>query len=189
VSLSLNDGFYSDKYNWLSGSVAYTFSPKDSLTFVGAGNFASTAKSTAATPYLQNNGSIYNLIWTHTQGPWTVTPYLQYSDVPKNTGLGLFADTSSFGGAVIAKYSFPKGFSLAGRGEYISSTGAYPLLYGPRSKAWSLTLTPTWQVKQFFVRGEVSYTKTEDAPPGWSFGKYGADASQTRGMIETGVLF
>lgn len=189
VSLSLNDGFYSGKFNWLSGSAAYAFSQKDTVTFVGAGNFGSTNEATPGTPLLQNNGSIYNLIWTHSEGALTVTPYVQYSHVDKNPSIGIPGDASTIGGAVLARYTLTKTFSLAGRGEYISSSGSSSLLYGPHSKAWSLTLTPTWQLNKYFVRAEASYTKAEDAVPGFAFGRIGAAASQTRGMIETGVLF
>ena len=38
VSLALTDGFYSKKYNWLSGTVGYSVSPKDSITFGAAAN-------------------------------------------------------------------------------------------------------------------------------------------------------
>jgi hypothetical protein len=90
---------------------------------------------------------------------------------------------------VTAKYSFNKLFSLAGRAEYLGSSGAYSLLYGPRSKAWSLTFTPTLQVKSVFVRGEVSYTQADDFAAGAGFGLQGGRGGQTRGVIETGVLF
>jgi hypothetical protein len=53
----------------------------------------------------------------------------------------------------------------------------------------SLTLTPTWQFKTFFIRGEASYTKLDDAAPGAGFGSAGTADSQTRLMVETGVLF
>ncbi len=189
LSVSLNDGYYSDKYDWLSGSMGYTFSPKDSLTFIAAENFGASTRSTVATPLLQNNSAIYNLIWTHTAGAWIVTPYLQYSAVPTDRSSSILKTTSSFGGAVIAKYSFNKLFSLAGRAEYIDSTGAYSLLYGPKSKAWSLTLTPTVQVKSVFVRGEMSYTQAADFAAGAGFGARGGRAGQARAVIETGLLF
>jgi hypothetical protein len=189
ISLSLTDGFYSDKYNWLTGSLGYTFSPKDSLTFVGGGNYGTTVKWTAATPLPQNNTEIYNLIWTHTQGPWIITPYLQYTVLPKHPEFGVTGTSSTFGGAVLAKYSFSPMFSLAGRAEYISSTGEVPLLYGTSSKAYSLTLTPTVQVKTFFIRGELSYTKVIDGTDDFLFGGNWSKSDQIRGLVETGVLF
>ena len=55
--------------------------------------------------------------------------------------------------------------------------------------AWSATLTPTWQVKTLFVRGELSYTKLDSMGAGAGFGKLGNKDDQVRAMVETGVLF
>jgi hypothetical protein len=190
VAVSLNDGFYSNRFTTGSALVTYGLNPKDTVAFAASGNFKKTSVSSFATPIAQNNGSIVNLIWTHTDGPWVISPYLQYSETPKDTVLGLGSSASTWGGAVLAKYSFTPTFSLAGRAEYEGSTGSQvSLLYGPRSAAWSLTLTPTWQVKTLFIRGELSYTKLEKSAPGARFGPGGLDDSQTRAMIETGVLF
>jgi hypothetical protein len=78
--------------------------------------------------------------------------------------------------------------------EYISSTGnalngAPNLMYGPGSKAWSITVTPTYQYKIYFVRAEFSYVDASSTTPGSAFGPLGVATSQTRGLIETGVLF
>jgi hypothetical protein len=189
VSVSLNDGFYSNRFTTGSALVAYTVSKTDTVAFAGSGQFKKTSTAGFATPVPQNNGQIYNLIWTHTEGNWQVIPYLQYSTTPKDESIGLPDSGSTFGGAVLAKYSFTPMFSLAGRAEYISSSGGQSLLYGPKSKAMSLTLTPTWQFKTFFIRGEASYTKLDDAAPGAGFGSAGTADSQTRLMVETGVLF
>ena len=194
ASLSLNDGFYSDKYDWLSGSLAYAVTPADTVTLVGSGAFGHDSRSTLATPLAQNNSEIYNLIFTHAKGPWSVTPYLQYARTHAEPALGLDQEASTLAGALLAKYSFTPKFSLGGRAEYIASHGsaaggAPNLLYGDGSKAWSVTLTPTWQDKIFFVRGEVSYTAATDVSPGLAFGSQGAAKSQTRGMVETGFLF
>ena len=189
VSLSLNDGFYSNRFTTGSALVAYTLSKTDTLAFDASGQFHKTSKSSFATPLAQNNGEIYNLIWTHSEGPWVVQPYLQYSRVPERASIGVPASGSTFGGAVLAKYSLTPSFSLAGRAEYIGSSGDISLLYGPKSRAWSLTFTPTWQVKTFFVRGEVSYTRLEKVAPGAGFGSDGLKNAQTRAMVEAGFLY
>jgi hypothetical protein len=190
ISASLNDGFYSDKYSTGSALVSYTISPSDTVAVAASGNFKHQSTSTFVTPLAQNNSQVYNLMWTHTAGPWVIIPYFQYTRVPKIPSLGIPNSASTTGAAVLAKYTFNPQFSLAGRAEYISSSGAnVSLLYGPSSKAWSLTLTPTWQFKTFFVRGELSYTKLDSAAPGSGFGPLGTEDSQTRGMLETGVLF
>ena len=190
VSASINDGYFSNHYSTGSALVSYVVDPKDTVAFAASGNFKKTARSSFVTPIAQNNGTIWNLIWTHTDGPWLVSPYLQYSTTPKDVALGLPSSASTFGGAVLAKYSFNSMFSLAGRAEYEGSSGSQvSLLYGPKSNAWSLTLTPTVQFKTFFVRGELSYTKLDSAAAGAGFGSSGDRDSQTRAMVETGVLF
>jgi hypothetical protein len=190
VSASINDGYYSNHYSTGSALVSYALSPADTVAFAASGNFDRTSRSTFATPIAQNNGSIYNLMWTHTAGALVVSPYLQYSVTPKDASLGLPGSASTFGGAVLAKYAFTPKFSLAGRAEVIGSSGSQvSLLYGPQSSAWSLTLTPTWQLKTFFVRGELSYTQLDSAAAGAGFGKAGDQDSQTRAMLETGFLF
>ena len=63
ASLSWNDGYYSNRYSWLSGSLTYTQGPH-ALTFVGMGNAGHTAYQTAATP-VQNNSVMYELGYTY----------------------------------------------------------------------------------------------------------------------------
>src|SRR5438067_6977158 len=70
ASLSWNDGFYSNRYTWLSGSVAWAFNASNSLSFVGMGNAGAYAKNTFVTPLTLNNSQMYNLIYTYTKGPW-----------------------------------------------------------------------------------------------------------------------
>jgi hypothetical protein len=195
ASVSLNDGFYSNRYNWLSGSLAYAISSSDTLTAVGGGNLGHThygapltGPSVAnPTPLLENSGSIFNLIWTHTSGPWTVTPYAQYSNVPSVFGL---PSASVWGGAVLANYAFNPNWSLGGRVEYVSSSSAsFIELYGPGSHAWSFTVTPTYQYKVFFARAEASYVGVGSGTPGFELGENANKTNQVRLLIETGVLF
>jgi hypothetical protein len=190
LSFSLNDGYYSERYNWLSGSAAYTIDSANTVSFLAGGNLGETTHTSFATPLAQNNGSIYNAIYTHTAGAWTVTPYLQYTYVPKNTGVGIADSASTYGAAVLAKYAFNDNFSLTGRAEYIGSTGNVTnLLYGAGSKAMSLTVTPTYQYKQFFGRVDASYVHASGTTAGSAFGSAGNDSSQTRLVLETGILF
>ena len=194
ASLSLNDGYYSGKYNWVSGLASYAITPHDTITLVASGNVGETRKTRFATPLLQNNGQVYNLIYTHNRGPLTITPYLQYTRVPKNADLGIARSASTLGAAVLAKYSLTPEFSLVGRAEYIGSKGGRDsgrpsLLYGPGSSAWSLTLTPTYQKGIFFARADLAYVKANGTTDGFAFGEDFDRASQARGILELGVLF
>ena len=95
LSFSWNDGFYSNRYTWLSGSLTFTKGPH-ALSFVAGGNFNEKNYFTPATP-IQNDGSIYNVIYTFTKGPWIIQPYFQYTDVPTNTGGGHYQGASTQG--------------------------------------------------------------------------------------------
>jgi hypothetical protein len=192
ASLSWNDGFYSNRYNWLTGSLAYTNGPH-ALAFVAGGNLGQTDYQTFATP-VQNNGSIYNVIYTYTKGRWIIQPYFQYTNVPTNAKIGIVKGASTTGGAILASYAFKHGFSLAGRWEYIGSSGSATdqsvnLMYGPGSAGTSVTLTPTFQRGGFFVRGDVSWVHLTSFTPGNAFGSAGTDANQPRAMAEFGFIF
>ena len=190
VSVSVNDGYYSNDYSTLSGLVSYAVTPKDTVAFAASGNTKTTTRSSFVTPVAQNNGTIWNVLWTHTEDKWMINPYLQYSTTPKETKLGLPSSASTFGAAVLGKYAVTSTFNLAGRVEYISSSGsAVSLLYGTKSNAWSFTLTPTLQITQYFVRGELAYVKVDKGSKGSEFGLAGNKDAQSRAMIETGVLF
>ena len=201
---SLNDGFYSDRLTWLSGSATWTIDPSNTVAFVGAGNTRTTAVSTFATPLAQNNSQVYNLIYTYTSGPWTLIPNLQFTHVPRAPSVGILHDAGTYGAALLANYSFDAadrlgelslaGFSLPFRVEYIGSTGSAAegspnLGYGPGSNAWSLTVTPSYQYERFFARTEFSYVGTGHTTAGLVFGGNGNSKTQARLLLETGFLF
>lgn len=190
-SLALTDGAYTNRYNQLSGSAAWTINSSDSVTFVGSGDLGKVEN-----PFLPvANESVYNLIWTHTSGPWTFTPYAQYTHV--NSFAGVVPETSTWGGAVLANYAFNPNWSLGGRVEYIAQDNGYdPALYGQNSSAWSFTVTPTYQYKLLFARMDLSYVTvshlflfSSQGFPGPGFGTSGTQTGQFRALAEVGVIF
>jgi hypothetical protein len=188
ISAALTDGYYSGVYTSLSGLITYTFPNTDALAFAAQGNAGVASVATFATAEQQNNGQIYNLIYTHNMGPLTISPYFQYNSSPNIPGVSLPGDV--WGLAVLGKYQFNPLWSLAGRFEYTSSSGPANLLgYGVGSNAWSLTLTPTYQKGIFFARGEFSYTGISSATPGLEFGAAGVNDTQIRFLGELGLAF
>jgi Putative beta-barrel porin-2, OmpL-like. bbp2 len=193
-SLSLNDGFYSGRYSWISGSAAWTVDKENTLSVTAGGNVGTTPKSTLATPFFQDNSEIVDVIYTYSSAPWTVTPYFQFTNVPSSAKLGIGHDASTYGGAMLASYQFNENVSLAGRAEYIASTGSVAngspsLLYGPGSSAFSFTLTPTYQEGIFFIRDELSYVLANGITPGFGFGHGGRTHNQARIVLEAGLIF
>ena len=196
LSVAWNDGLLSNRYTWAWLSAAYTIDKANSVSFVGGGNLRRTTVNTPVTPLFQNNEQIYNVIYTHTAGPWIIQPYLQYTRVPTIPAIGSLKEASTYGGALLVNYTSDKiaGLSLPMRFEYIATTGSATdgsanLMYGPGSKAWSITVTPTYQHKIFFARAEVSFVQASGTAPGAAFGSSGNDKTQTRGIIEAGLLF
>ncbi len=194
ASLSWNDGFYSNRYTWLTGSLTYAFNSASSLAFIGGGNAGTYAKNTLATPLLLNNSQIYNLIYSYSKGAWVVQPYFQYTDVPTNPKIGITQGAGTKGGALLLTYNLKRGFSLAARPEYIKSTGsvqsgAVNLLYGPGSGAFGFTVTPTYRKDAFFLRGDLAIVHATSSTPGAAFGPSGLNATQPRGVVEAGFMF
>ena len=55
---------------------------------------------------------------------------------------------------------------------------------------FSFTFTPTYQYSYFFARGEFSWVKANSYHSrGWGFGPNLNGNSQTRVLLETGILF
>jgi hypothetical protein len=198
LAASWNDGFYSNRYTWAWLSAVYAINSSNTLALVGGGNTKTTDVSSSATPLYQNNEQIYNLIYTHISGKWTIEPFLQYTRVPKSNMLKTTDDATTTGAALYVNYaakSNPNGssFYIPVRLEYIKSTGkvndAPNLLYGQGSNAWSFTITPTYQYKRIFARTEFSFTNANSIVSGLAFGPNGTNTSQARAVLEVGMLF
>ena len=202
LSASLNDGFYSDSYNWLTGSAAWTINKENTLSFVGGGNFDHTDKNVftchlsaclTKVPFFPNNGSIFNAIYTYNAAPVTITPYFQYTNVPGSPFFGV-KGASTYGAALLANFAYNDNLNLAVRGELITSTGSVGkgsvnLLYGPGSDALSFTFTPTYTLGIGFLRADASVVTTSNTTPGFVFGHSGGKRTQARFLVEAGVVF
>jgi len=119
ASMSWNDGFYSNRYSWLSGSLTYASGPH-SLAFVGMGNLAQTKFQSLATP-VQNNGTMYAVLYTFNKAPWIIQPYWQYTNIPTNPSIGVVKGATTNAAAILVSRTFKHGFSLPARFEYIKS--------------------------------------------------------------------
>jgi len=198
TAITLNDGFYSNQLNWMGASWNYQLDSESSAGIVWTGALKASSTNTFITPILQNNSQIFNAIYTYQTNHWSITPYLQYTYIPANSTLGILSSAQTAGAAVLTNYHFNgdslKGFSLPLRFEYISSSGkgtanSPNLLYGPGSSALSVTITPTYQIQSFFVRGELSYVQALNTTAGLAFGNSGTVNNQLRVMLETGILY
>jgi hypothetical protein len=197
ASVSWNDGYYSNRYSWLSGSVTLTKGPH-SLIYDGMGNLGATAYAGTsdhpATP-IQNNGYMHAVIYTFTKGPWIISPYFQYGNVPANEKVGVAKSTSATGGAVNVSYAFKSGFSIPARLEYLTSSGSATdgsvnmLGFGAGSSGVTFTATPTYQKGGMFLRSDLAWTHASNFTPGGVFGAMGTASDQFRAVLEFGFIF
>jgi hypothetical protein len=195
AALSWNNGFYSKSYTWVTGAVTWAVNSSNSVEFVGGGQVGFSHFSNFATPLLANNSQIYDLEYTYSSSPWIVQPYLQFVVLPHNRSLEVFRTTSTTAEALLVSYALTDNFFLAGRLEGVTSSGsptdgsANLLGYGVGSNAWSITLTPTYQYKNFFARAEASFVQAVQYTAGDVFGNQNRNPAQVRGLLETGILF
>ncbi|GEO99329.1 outer membrane beta-barrel protein [Methylobacterium haplocladii] len=210
ASLAVTDGFFSGELNWITGLVTYKIDDSNTIGINGGTSFSKFdsrnrgSQFQFATFNTFQNSSIVSVNYTYANGPWTITPYVQYTEVAPDLSLGIVGGASTFGGALLAAYSFTDNFSLGGRFEYITQDGnrfgpiaTTSLLYGPGSSAISYTITPTFTFDRFFIRGEYSHVDLQDIQRGnllagtlgTGFGRTGNRTTQDRYMIETGITF
>ena len=194
ASISWNDGYYSNRYSWISGSVTLTKGPHV-LVYDGMGNLGQTKYQSSAMPNYLNNGYMHAVIYTYTKGPWIISPYFQYGKVPTNTKVFIPKGTSATGGAINASYAFKSGFSLPVRFEYLTSSGSKTdgsvnlLGFGAGSAGTTFTATPTYQKGGFFTRVDLAFVNTSNTTAGDLFGKLGTNGSQFRAAGEFGFIF
>lgn len=95
ASVSWNDGFYSNRYNCISGLLSYAIDSANTVSFYGGGNLGNgggiggNSYSNANIVDGADGSDIYGLIYSYSSGPWTLTPYLQYMYIPAQPQLGI----------------------------------------------------------------------------------------------------
>ena len=205
ASVSWNDGYYSNRFNWVTGLVSYAIDSSNTVSVYAGGNVGNSAGyspnsySNANIVDGADDSDIYGLMYEYSSGPWMIEPYVQYMYTPAHPLLGINTSSANYGASVLADYSFTNTVSLGGRVEYLaadnggaSGGGAAGSVtgFGPGSHAWSFTLTPTYQDGGFFARADLSYVNASE-PYGWvgSIGTSGTNTTQLRGMLETGFMF
>jgi len=202
ASLAWTDGYYSDRFNQLSGSLSYALDSHNSIGFYGGGNLGHAGGNTAsATGGNITDGAddseIYGLSYSYDAEPWALTSYVQYMHTPRQPAIGLTQSFHNLGVGILGSYRWGPHWSLGGRVEYLEVSGdsaTSPYAQGisnlpSDSHAWSLTLTPSFRQGAFFARAEISYVRAS-CPQGQGFeGLVAKDRSQTRGLLETGFLF
>ncbi|MDA8379120.1 MAG: outer membrane beta-barrel protein [Planctomycetia bacterium] len=210
LSVSWNDGYYSNRYNWVDGLLTYTINDNNSIDVYGGGNLGSTGtladyegiSSYSHNPYVNaslglDNSDIYGIYYEYTNGPLSISPEVQVIDTPKNKNFGTTKGSYNLGVSLQANYQFSKTWSLATDLNYATASGIPGdggiagnfLGYGNGMHAWAFDITPTYQSGGYFIREELSLVHVSNYAPGNVFGTQGTNPTQVRAMLETGFMF
>ncbi|HTV94200.1 MAG TPA: outer membrane beta-barrel protein [Verrucomicrobiae bacterium] len=192
IAAEYNDGFYSGSLRTIEYEVAWAPSSATSWTFVGMNPNANTPGN--ATSFIANQ-SEYNLVYSHTAGRWTFSPYALLVTSPASASLGYTQAESDYAISLLGSYAFSSLFSLGFRiedAENEAATSAVTpnafLLYGPGSSATTYTLTPTYKFAgNAMLRVEWGYVTVRNGAAGALFGTAGTSTNQNRFGIELGV--
>jgi hypothetical protein len=204
-----NDGWYS---GWghitPEYEVAWAPSSTTSITFVGMNpNANAPGNATAAF----GNTSEYNLVYAHTTGKWTFTPYALWLHSPASASLtALYGKNwgaeSAYAISLLGSYAFTPSLSLGFRVEDAADTSSSSdasynadfIGYGPGSGVTTYTLTPTFKFGGYgMLRLEWSHASARNVAVscvtpgdcfGPAFGPTGALAAQNRIGVEFGAM-
>ena len=206
VSVSLNDGYYTKRYNYLDGLVTYEINGHNSVSLYAGGNLGHTGNIGAingAHVYSSNayvtsslgldNSSIIGLYYEYSIGNLSFDPEINYVYTHVNSSFGTAEISSMYGAALHFTYGFTNNLSLAGAFDYTTASrhgidGTF-LGYGSGANAYSIILTPTYTNNGYFIRGEMSYVRVNNFQVGSGFGRYGTKPDQFRALLETGFWF
>ncbi len=195
VNLQYGDGFYAGyHFGAPSAAIAYAINAKNTFTFVALIPNKNTPPNGT---FFDANAQLYDFMYTYTGKNWSWTPYVIFMDSPASTARGYTSAAHGMGYVLLGGYRINPEWILGMRAEYATTNGSLAstsanmniLGYGPGAKAATFTLTPTWQDKDLFARGEFSLVHAMDYAPGAVFGKGGAGANEFRGAAEIGVAF
>jgi hypothetical protein len=210
-TVTFGDGFDTQMWNYLQMSATYTVNDSNALTLYGATNVGVTRPDahfygSSTTPYNSSfvgsgpysaapfaNSSEVGAFYSFTSGNLNIVPEVQYTWAKKTPAAGLTANSSNLGAAIFANYQFGKSpYSLGGFVEYFTSSGPDDWFLNPGAQGFGLSITPTWQGKYLFVRGDVgllhlTQISNTGVPSGYDSDLKGRNVATF--LVEAGVLF
>ncbi|MGC8588215.1 MAG: outer membrane beta-barrel protein [Hydrogenobaculum sp.] len=191
-NLELNDGFYSEKKPALEGSFSLAPNQNASISF----NFIYPDKNTKPNQTSNPaNKQEYELTGSYTISKFTFAFDSMYVHVPTSTE-GETTSNHAFGIAGYATYNINDAWSLNARAEYgeEGTSGTDIMGFGlVGAHAYSITITPEYKYKQFFIRPEVSYVHITNVASAYYYTSPTASTptknTQIRLGLEAGFVF
>jgi hypothetical protein len=213
-SVTFGDGFDTGVFNFLQVLGTYTFNSNNVLNVFAATNLSRTGLNAhiygnANTPYNQTsvlnygpyyvNSTMIGAFYSYTMGNLNLVPEVQYVYAKVDHEIGINKFSSNFGAALFADYTFGKSpYSIGAWGEYFTSNGPDNWFINPGAQGIGVSVSPTWQDKNLFVRGDIGlmhltkFSNYSSIPSGlnnYGYGNDGGSRNQADFLLEGGVLF
>ena len=207
ATVSISDGYFTKVINYLQYLLTYAPDKNDSFNLFGGANLGTTGPDVTGTGnLLYDNSTLFGGYYTYTNGGFTMTPEVQYQRTrPMNKyaagGFQIGGPVSNIGLALFSDYQFgPRSpWSIGAFGEYASESyrkgatyaGITPdyFGFGPGSRLYGFSVTPTWQYKDLFARADLGFIHVNPGAGGSAFGTNGFQKNQVTGVLEAGLLF
>ena len=215
AAVQFGDGYDTGVFNTLEALLTYTFNSSNAANLYYGGNLGKTGVNantygSGAFPYNEShvgaapeyaNSQMIGAYYSNTTGNLTLVPEVQYQIAKADASVGIAKLTSNLAAAVFGDYSFgTTSYSLGGWVEYFNqhesaadaANGIY-WYYGPNASGEAISLTPTWQSKDLFVRADmgVLYLNKTSAYglASYGYGNNHESHAQVTGLLEAGLLF
>jgi hypothetical protein len=213
VTAAIGDGYETGVYNFAQGLATLQLPNGQSLalfyggnlgrtglaakTYGGNGGYGNAASFGTVGTYGANydNSQLFGAYYTWSKGNLSLTPEVQYQYAKANAALRLTGFSSNLGAALFSSYNFGTSpYSLGAFAEYWTSNGPDAWFIAPGSEGVGLSLTPTWQGKNLFVRADLGYLHLINGSYAYD-GKTGAYGNSlhgrdvAQGVLEAGVTF
>jgi len=205
ATVSLTDGYYTNVLNYVQGIGTYAADANDSVSLFGGGNLGRTGVNVPGIGnQVLDNSTLLGAFYTRTQGALSLTPEVQVQYAAKDAARGQNGGNSAvtvalFGDEQLGQNS-PQGsaWSVGGFVEYATQfydkSAAYAYSpdffgFGPGSSLYGVSITPTWQHQDLFLRADAGYIHVHRGSGATAFGTNGDAANQVSGLLEAGVVF
>lgn len=205
-TLIFGDGWDTGVWNTVQALVSYKIDDNNVATVYGTANVGRTGPGaflygcggkgadlcSAGTGNAYLNSDMIGAYYSFTAGNLNLVPEVQYVSAKTDHLAGIDKTVANFGAALFANYAFANTpYSIGGWVEYENSNGNYNWFVGPGSEAVGAAVSPTWQYKDLFARGNVGalYLLNNKQFSTASYGPNGTDKLQFLGTLEAGLLF
>ncbi len=215
ASVFFCDGYDTGVFNSLQALFAYTINSTNSINFYYGGNLGRTGLNantygSGALPYDAShvgmapefaNSQMVGVYYEYTAGNLTLVPEVQYQYAKADSAVSIHRGMGNFVAVVLADYDFGSSpYSVGAWAEYFNQhesaadaqNGTY-WFYGPNASGEAVSITPTWQHKDLFMRADLgALLLNQTSAYGLSrygYGNQHKDAFQLSGLLEAGLVF